>query len=53
VTHTYTTSNNISYILDGRTVLIQKGNAGARIVIDANMTSKCNTIQNDIITLLN
>jgi choice-of-anchor A domain-containing protein len=52
-THTFTTSNNISYTLDGRTVLIHKGNAGARIIIDANLTSKCAAIENDIITLSN
>ncbi len=52
-THTFATSNNISYTLDGRTVLIHKGNAGARIIIDANLTSKCAAIENDIITLSN
>ncbi len=49
--HTITTTNNISYTLDGRRVLIQKGNQGATISIESNLADRCTEISNDIQTL--
>jgi hypothetical protein len=49
--HAITMTDNISYTLDGRTVLIQKGNQGAKITVNANLTDKCAKITNDIMAL--
>lgn len=49
--HAITMTDNISYTLDGRTLLIQKGNQGAKITVNANLTDKCAKITNDILAL--
>ena len=51
--HTITATNNISYTVDGRTVLIQRGNNGASVQIDPNLSNKCVAIENDIKILSN
>lgn len=48
LSHTITVINNMSYTLDGRTVLLQQGNRGSTIHIDLNITNKCTGITNDI-----
>lgn len=51
--HTITTTNNISYTVDGRVVLIQRGTNGATRSIDSNLSSRCLAMKNDLQTLSN
>lgn len=49
--HVIVPTNNVSYTVDGRTVLIQSGNQGAAIHTYPNLTAKCTAITNDVKTL--
>jgi hypothetical protein len=50
-THTIVANGNVGYTLDGRTVNMNGGNQGATINVEANLTAKCTSLTNDLLTL--
>ena len=49
--HTIVASGSVSYTLDGRKVNMNGGNHGSTINVNANLTTKCTTLTNDLRTL--
>ena len=53
LSHVFPTMNNMTYSLDSRTVVLQQGNQGSTINVNANLTAQCSAIQAGITSLSN
>jgi choice-of-anchor A domain-containing protein len=49
--HTITSSGNVGYTVDGRTVNMNGGNQGATVNVDTNLATKCSSITSAVQTL--